>query len=349
MIIPNSDLPFTLTTDASNIAIGAVLTQDHGRGQQPIAYFSRKLNEAQQKYEVQERELLAVKEAVTEWRSYLEGQKFTIKTNNRNLLTITTNSVQRNDKVIRWLQFLANFNYVVEHVKGSENRADILTRRSDYVLNTLQFPVTEQQFFDAVKLAYQVNPVDTKYTCTPDGLWINERGRIVIPDNKELRRFLIHEAHSTRYSGHFSDKKTIKKLATQFYWPGMYDDVSRYIRRCWECQRHKTGEEARQGELQPLPIPKRPWMDVAMDFVTHLPISQGAQQHDAILVVVDRLTKMAHFIPTWSTSTAPTMAVQFFNGVVKYHGLPLSIVSDRDPKFTSQFWQALHPSMGTRL
>ena len=202
LIIPNPDLPFTLMTDASNIAIGAVLTQDHGHGQQPIAFFSKKLNDAQRKYEVQERELLAVKEAVTEWRSYLEGQQFTIKTDNCNLLTMSTNSVQRNDKVIPWLQYLANFNYiiyVVEHVKGTENLADILTRCADYVINALQFPVTEQPFFDAVRLGYQLNPVHrTRYTCTADGLWINDKGHVVIPENKELQSFLIHKAHSTR-------------------------------------------------------------------------------------------------------------------------------------------------------
>ena len=351
LLIPDPQKPFVLTTDASNVATAAVLTQDHGRGQQPVAFTSTKLTEAQRNYTVMERELLAVFQAVTMWRSYLEGQYFVIRTDNRNLLTTSTNQVQRKPMLIRWLQFLGNFNFRIEHVKGSENKVDALTRRTDYLLHAMTFPITEVEFFEAIKLAYRLHPVDsTKYQYEEaTQLWRTDNGRIVIPESPELRHFLLHEAHASNYGGHYGVKKTVAKLTAQVYWPNMYQDVEIYIKTCGPCQRLKTGSEGRQGKLQPLPIPSRPWLDISMDFVTHLPLSRGPEQYDSILVVVDRLTKMAHFIPTWMKGTAVTVALQFFNHVVKHHGLPSSIVSDRDPKFTSTFWNAVTSSMGTKL
>ena len=188
LLIPDPRKPFVLTTDASNVATAAVLTQDHGRGQQPVAFTSTKLNEAQCNYTVMERELLAVFQAVTTWRSYLEGQFFVLRTDNRNLMTTTTNQVQQKPMLIRWLQFLANFNYCIEHVKGSENKADALTRRPDYILNVLTFPITEREFFEAVRLAYRFHPVDPMHYHHDKeaDLWRTHDGRIVIPAHAEL-------------------------------------------------------------------------------------------------------------------------------------------------------------------
>jgi transposase InsO family protein len=127
----------------------------------------------------------------------------------------------------------------------------------------------------------------------------------------------------------------------------MNNDVREYIKSCDLCQRIKASQQVPAGLLQPLPIPSRPWEQVSMDFITQLPKTKNG--HDAIVVFVDTFSKMVHFVPTKTTATAPDTARLFFDHVFKLHGLPKSIVSDRDAKFTSRFWQTLFKTMGTRL
>jgi len=118
------------------------------------------------------------------------------------------------------------------------------------------------------------------------------------------------------------------------------------MKTCLTCQQNQVVNKKQVGLLRPLPIPKRPWESVSMDFMVSLRPSRG---FDAIMVVVDRFSKMAHFIPTKENATAQKTRRLFFTHVFKHHGLPRDIVSDRDPKFTSKFWRALWKCMGTKL
>jgi hypothetical protein len=127
----------------------------------------------------------------------------------------------------------------------------------------------------------------------------------------------------------------------------MYNDVEKYVKSCDKCQRNKVINDKPTGLLQPLPVPTRPWESISLDFVTHLPITSTGM--DAIMVVVDRFSKQAHFIPTTSKADAATTARLFLTNVYRLHGLPRSIVSDRDPKFTSRFWKTLFNQLGTKL
>ena len=119
-----------------------------------------------------------------------------------------------------------------------------------------------------------------------------------------------------------------------FQWPSLATTVERYVRSCDACQRNKVVRHASYGLLSPLPIPTRPWLSMSLDWITNLPPSH---YHDAMLVVVGRLTKQAIFIPTTKSMAAPDVATLFVQHVVRVHGLPETLVSDRDPVFTSHF------------
>lgn len=138
----------------------------------------------------------------------------------------------------------------------------------------------------------------------------------------------------------------MKKVTQFFYWPHLKQDVTAYVQACDTCQRIKTGNQLPGGLLQPLPIPHHIWQDISMDFIEGLPKSYGK---DCILVVVDRLTKGGHCIALSHPFTATTVAQAFLDNIYKLHGMPHSIVSDRDKLFTSHFWKELFGLMGTKL
>ena len=187
------------------------------------------------------------------------------------------------------------------------------------------------------------------YYLSNDGrhlLYIPESAKL--PDQTVfLRQQLISEAHDTLYSGHFGTHKTLYKLQQQFYWPQIYLDVSDYCKSCISCQRNKPSNRKPLGLLQPMPVAFKPWQTVSMDFIIKLP--KTVDGYDSIMVVVDQLTKRAHFLPTTGDVSAAGVAHLFFNNIWKHHGLPTAIISDRDSKFTSKFWKTLWALLGTKL
>ena len=128
-----------------------------------------------------------------------------------------------------------------------------------------------------------------------------------------------------------------------YYWPKMQADADRFVKNCHVCQRSRTARHAPFGILHPLPILDRPWQDIVMDFITGLPWSQG---HDAIWVVIDRLTKARHFVPYRTNVDAKDLADLFIEHVFRLHGLPYSVVSDRGPQFAAAFWKRLCNRLG---
>ncbi|PNY00986.1 hypothetical protein L195_g024273 [Trifolium pratense] len=157
---------------------------------------------------------------------------------------------------------------------------------------------------------------------------------------------LLKEFHSTPQGGHSGFYKTYRRLAANVYWIGMKGTMQEFVRSCDVCQRQKYLASSPRGLLQPLPIPKRIWEDISMDFITCLPKSKG---YEAIIVVVDRLSKYCNFIPLKYPYTARSLAETFCREIVRLHGIPLSIVSDRDPVFMSNFWRELFKPQGTQL
>jgi RNase H-like domain found in reverse transcriptase/Reverse transcriptase (RNA-dependent DNA polymerase)/Integrase zinc binding domain/Retroviral aspartyl protease/Chromo (CHRromatin Organisation MOdifier) domain len=178
-------------------------------------------------------------------------------------------------------------------------------------------------------------------------VYLGDSDRLYIPADAALRTRLLHECHDVPTAGHLGKDKTLEQVKRRFYWPRMDIDILQYVRTCDACQRNKPSQQSTPGLLQPLPIPNYPWQQVTMDLITQLPKSR--QGNDAIVVFVDKLSKMVHLVATKTTVTAPQLAEIFWSTVVRHHGLPSSIVSDRDPRFTGHFWRALWKCLGTQL
>lgn len=162
--------------------------------------------------------------------------------------------------------------------------------------------------------------------------------RLCVPNDRQLRLDVIHNVHDAAIMAHPGVRRTQLAAAQWYYWPGMDIDIKEYVRSCESCMRYKSSTGRKAGKLQPITLPSACWDVVSTDFITHLPVSDG---FDAIMVVVDKLSKRPVYIPTHTTATAEDTAKLFFNNVIRYYGIPSTIISDRDPKFTSKFWSAL--------
>ena len=164
------------------------------------------------------------------------------------------------------------------------------------------------------------------------GLW-----RICVPSDRICRQYVMYQSHDHPTAGHMGIRKTYDALARRFYWPGIRLYARTYVESCPRCRsaKHLSGKPA--GLLQCISIPNRRWADVSLDFITGLPRTN--QGHDAILTIVDRLSKMAHFVPTTTTVTAEDTVRLLADRLVRYHGLPAKLISDRDPKFTADVWK----------
>ncbi|MCO5571313.1 hypothetical protein L7F22_025051 [Adiantum nelumboides] len=179
----------------------------------------------------------------------------------------------------------------------------------------------------------------------PSSSWQNFNFRD--DEGSALRDKVMQESHEPPYADHRSAQPTIQAMELYFYWPTMRQDVSDYISKCLTCQKVKYDRHKAFGLLQPLPIPERPWESITMDFVFGLP--KSSQGNNGIWTIVDRFSKQAHFIPVKKTIKATHMANLFMAHIFKYHGFPKSIISDRDPRMTSLFWQGLATNVGTKL
>ena len=168
-----------------------------------------------------------------------------------------------------------------------------------------------------------------------------------VPEIDELKREIMEEAHSSAYAMHPGSTKMYNTLREHYWWKGMKREIADLVSRCLTCRQVKAEQQKPAGKIQPLPILVWKWDKITMDFVTRLPRTR--RQHDAIWVIVDRLTKSAHFLPVSNDDLLDKFAQLYVEEIVRLHGVPISIVSDRDPRFTSRFWSSLQDAMGTRL
>jgi len=172
------------------------------------------------------------------------------------------------------------------------------------------------------------------------------KGRLVLSPTSVWIPQLLKEFHATPTGGHLGIFRTYRRISQSLHWKGMKKCVTKYVYACLVCQQNKYLASSSQGLLQPLPIPKVVWEEVSMDFIVKLPKSNG---FDAIMVVVDRLSKYGHFVPLKHPYSARIVAEIFMKEVVKLHGIPAAIVSDRDPMFMSIFWKEMFKLQGTVL
>ncbi|KAL0291382.1 UNVERIFIED_CONTAM: Transposon Ty3-G Gag-Pol polyprotein [Sesamum angustifolium] len=170
---------------------------------------------------------------------------------------------------------------------------------------------------------------------------------VCVPNVEELRTEIMHEAHYAPYAMHPGSTKMYRDLRPYYWWPTMKKDVVDFVARCLTCQQVKAKHQALADELHPLSIPEWKWKKITMDFVIGLP--RTFRKHDAIWVVVDRLTKSGHFLPIRQNDSLDKLAELYASKIVRLHGILTSIVSDRDPQFTSHFWESMRRTLGTKL
>jgi len=334
LALPDFSKPFILETDASGTGITAILSQEG----HPLAYFSKKLSPTAQKQSVYAKEMLTIISAVAKFRHYLLGHKFIIRTDHRSLKEMQVQTIQTPEQQM-WLAKLLGYDFTIEYKKGCENNGADGLSRSFLTLTTVNCALLSQlheelkQYDpqgDFTELERQSGKLQQR-----QGLWY-WANRIIIPRNSNTIKAILQEFHDSILGGHGGYQKTLARITAQFFWKDMAKSIKVYVKVCQICQQAKYYTLPPAGLLQPLLIPTHIWQDISMDFITGLPV---VHCYSMILVVVDRLSKFAHFIPLPPDFNTPKVAEVFIKQVVSIHGLPQSIVSDRDKIITSKFWK----------
>lgn len=175
------------------------------------------------------------------------------------------------------------------------------------------------------------------------------RDKLLIPPDEALRLQILHRTHSSAPGGHPGRTKTYDLLRRTYFWPNLSRDVATFVQACHLCKRVKNSRTSPTGFLDPLPVPFRPWSDISVDYVGPLPpCARYNNKYEHVLVVVDRLTKMRHYVPVIDTK-AETLADAFIAHIYRLHGTPSTIISDRGTQFVSTFWAELSRRLGVTL
>jgi len=352
-----------------------------------IAYASRQLKPHEKNYPTHDLELAAVVHALKIWRHYLYGSKCEIYTDHKSLKYFFTQK-ELNMRQRRWLELVKNYDCTILYHPGKANKvADALSRKNAGQLSALG-TTQDQLIRDLRNLRIEVRTPSVQgssrlanLSVKPDlrgriitaqtgdkflekirsevgtgkriGFEIASdkalifRGRLCVPKDEHIQNEILTEAHSAPYACHPGGTKMYRDLRNTFWWRNMKGCIAKFVSRCMTCQQVKAEHQRSSGLLNPLDIPEWKWEKISMDFVTGLP--KSVKNHDAIWVIVDRLTKSAHFLPIRMTLNIDQLAQLYVKEIVRLHGVPTSIVSDRDPRFISRFWKSLHVAMGTKL
>ena len=372
LVSPDWKKPFRGHVDASQTAIGGTLTQlDENGRDRVIAFYSKKLSEAEANYTTNDRELLALVRFLERFRCYLEGSTFEIFTDNQVLKYFFTKP-KLSRREARWGETLGNFGIFPItlkpgkiHVLGDTlSRAPHASIDDDPVVNDVEVPYIQfeevisgyedDQFFgpivkalndecpDHPKKKLRIERILPMFEYRDKKLKYN--GKVCVP--RKCVSTILGIAHDSRLSGHFKLTKTLSRLSN-FHWRHKTRDVRKYVAGCLKCQQFKDSNQKKLTDPMSLEMPKRRWGSLATDFIVKLPITKDG--YDCITTWVDRLTRRVHFVKSKSTDTAVDTAQSFFSNIFKLHGLPDNIVSDRDPKFTSEFWKHLMKLCGVQL
>jgi hypothetical protein len=339
---------FELKCDASGIGIGGVLLLEG----KPLAYFSEKLSGPSLNYSTYDKEFYALVRILETWQHYLWPKEFFIHSDHESLKHIR-GQAKLNKRHAKWVEFIETFPYIIKHKKGKDNViADALSRcytmlsqldHNFFGLESIkELYATDFDFKDAYE-NYREGRTWNKYVLHDSLLY--RANKFCVPASS-IHLLLLQEVHGGGLMGHFRVKKTKDVLATHLFWPKMRHDVECYVSRCTTCNKAKSQLNP-HGLYMPLPIPSVPWEDISMDFV--LGLHRTKTERDSIFVVVDRFSKMAHFIPYQKSDNASHVADLFFAKVVRLHGIPNTIVSDREAKFLSQFLENLVVKIGDKI
>lgn len=380
LTLPQDNVPYEVYCDASYLGLGCVLMQNR----QAVAYASRQLKIHERNYPTHDLELAAVVFALKIWRHYLYGSTFTVFSDHKSLKYLFDQK-DLNMRQRRWMEYIKDYDFALQYHPGKANVvADALSRQSLHISFLMIKELELVETLRDLSLGMSVFPgkltfgmvsvtsglldeirekqrTDEELKEKRDMISLGKapdfevgsddilrcKGRVCVPNDTELRRLILEEGHRSKLSIHPGSTKMYQDLKMNFWWSGMKKHVAEFVATCLTCQKAKIEHQKPAGMLQPLDVPEWKWDSISMDFVVALPTTR--KRFDSIWVVVDRLTKTARFIPVKTTFNVESLAKVYIAEIVRLHGVPSSIVSDRDPKFTSHFWRALHKALGTKL
>lgn len=373
LVHPDPSKPFMVECDASDYAIGAVLSQKQSDDKwHPIAFYSHAMTKEERNYKIHDKELLAIVESLKEWKHFLRGTIETVEvlTDHANLRYFRT-AQDLNRRQARWALFLEEFNIHLVHRPGRlSGKPDALSRRADHddgsednkqqvllpeeIFHKINFIEIRSKFDLGIHEAQLKDPLiqdlqkrregdHPKGWNWDEGIW-KYQGKIYVPEH--LRREVFDSHHSSPAAGHPGIKPSLEAIAKYYYWPNIRQDVESRVKNCDTCQRIKTFPTKPVGQLHPTQIPSSPWEIVSMDLITGLPESAG---YDSLLVVVDRFSKMVVIVACNSTLDSLGLARLLRDHVWSRFGIPRVIISDRGPQFASNFTKDLAKLLGVQL
>ncbi|CAH1427775.1 unnamed protein product [Lactuca virosa] len=315
--LPDGVEDFAVYSDASGVGLGCVLTQR----EKVIAYASRQLKEHETNYPTHDLELAAATTLARITKDYdCEILYHPGKANVvADALSRKVNLERKRPRALR----IEVVSTIVESIKKAQEEASEKNDRKEERLGRTLVFGTNRQGLKVIQ----------------DRIWVPKTGGI--------RDLLMEEAHKTMYSIHPGSTKMYRDLKPYYWWPTMKLNVAKYVAECVTCARVKAQHHKPYESLEPLPVPMGKREDITMDFVTKLPRTKNG--HDMIWVAVDRFTKSAHFIAANERWSMDKLANSYVKKIVRLHGVPLTIVSDRDSRFTSRFWRSLQEELGTKL
>ncbi|GJS76306.1 putative reverse transcriptase domain-containing protein [Tanacetum coccineum] len=335
LALPEGSEDFIAYCDASKKGLGAVLMQR----EKVISYASRQLKIHEKNYTTHDLELGAVVFALKIWRHYLYGTKCTVFTDHKSLQHILDQK-ELNMRQRRWLELLSDYDCDALSRKERDQPLRTEARKPENIKNedVGGMLVENAKYPEAIRTE--------KLEPRTDGtLCLN--GRSWLPCYGDLRTVIMHESHKSKYSIHPGSDKMYQDMKKLYWWPNMKADIATYVSKCLTCAKVKAEHQRPSGLLVQPKIPEWKWDNITMDFVTKLP--KTSQGYDTIWVIVDRLTKSAIFTPMRETDPLDKLARMYLKEVVTRHGIPVSIIYDRDPRFTSNFWRSLQNALGTNL
>jgi len=350
-------------------------------------FYSKSLSFVEQNYEIYDKEMLAIICALEEWRHFLEGATHPVEiwTDHKNLKYFMI-AKKLNRHQARWSLYLARFNFLLHHRPGrTMGKLDTLSRRADHgngasdneniVLLRLEFLAVralegvelvgvEQKILSDIRKGNrngdQEEPIakvarelwSSANEAVHSSEWLNIDGllrfreKIYVPRSLDLCRQIVALCHDTQIAGHPGHWKTLELVSRNYWWPQMSRYIGQYVSTCDLCLQTKPWRHSPVGKLQPLSVPDAQWDTLSVNFVVEL---LESSRHDAIMMVMDAVSKRVYFIPMHTTVTAEGAAQLFLHYVWKLHGLPKRVISDCGPQFVALFTKELYRLLGIRI